>query len=393
MKLRRVVGCMTGTSLDGLDASLVEIEGEGLAMRARVVRSLSRGLGEVGPRLRAIAEQNPVTAGEVASVSRDFALLHASAILELLAGERADLVCVHGQTVFHKPPLSWQLMQPAPIANAVGCPVVYDLRQADLAAGGQGAPITPIADWVLFGDLPGFTAIVNLGGFCNITRLPAPGMTGLDAKGRSICESPDAIEAICRTAPPRASRDLGSEVALIQALDVCACNQLLDEVARKLLKAPFDEDGHAASSGQVHSGALTDLHGILRAQSLSKRSLGTGDELVEWISRYRAHVAGPDLAATACEGIAQTVADVLAGDASHVLIAGGGVHNAALVRAIFSCGTARVEATDQHGVPAAYREAICFAVLGALCQDKVPITIPAVTGVAKAPLSGAWVYP
>jgi len=367
VSVRRVVGCMTGTSIDGLDVSLVEIEGEGLAMRARVVRSLSRGLGEVGPRLRAIAEQKPVTAGEVAAVSRDFALLHAAAILDLLAGEKADLVCVHGQTVFHKPPLSWQLMQPAPIAAAVGCPVVYDLRQADLAAGGQGAPITPIADWVLFRNLPGPVAVVNLGGFCNLTLLP---------------QSPD-----------EASSDPASEVAGILALDVCACNQLLDEIARKLLYIPFDEGGNAALSGHVHAEALTDLHGILRAQSMSKRSLGTGDELGEWISRYRAHVSGPDLAATACEAIGQTIADVLDGRVSLVLAAGGGLRNQALMRAIHSCGSARVKPTDEQGVPAAYREAVCFAVLGALCQDRVPITIPAVTGVAKAPVSGAWVYP
>src|SRR5690349_11659226 len=139
--MRRVVGCMTGTSIDALDASLVEIDGHGLAMRAKPVRNLTRDLGDLAPRLRALAEQQPMTAGQIAAIARDFALLHASAILELLAGEKADLICVHGQTVFHQPPLSWQLMQPAPIAQAVGCPVVYDLRQADLAAGGQGAPI------------------------------------------------------------------------------------------------------------------------------------------------------------------------------------------------------------------------------------------------------------
>jgi anhydro-N-acetylmuramic acid kinase len=385
---------MTGTSLDGLDASLVEIEGEGLAMRARVVRSLSRGLGEVGPRLRAIAEQKPVTAGEIASVSRDFALLHASAIRELLAGERADLVCVHGQTVFHKPPLSWQLMQPAPIAHAVGCPVVYDLRQADLAAGGQGAPITPIADWVLFSDLPGFNAVANLGGYCNITLVTPGGLANTDARGRDVCEDPDLIASIVAAPPPRSDRNLERETSWVRAFDVCACNQLLDEIARRLMNQPYDTDGQRALSGSVSPKALDDLLRVLTAQAESGRSLGTGDEVGSWITRYGAQFSPDDLAATACRAIGLAISYVMEGPGDRLLIAGGGVKNAALVEGIRACGPAtRVEPTDNHGVPAAYREAICFAILGALCQDRVPITLAQVTGAKRAALSGAWVYP
>src|SRR5262245_35495304 len=152
MTTRRVIGCMTGTSLDGLDVALVEIEGNGLGMKARVKAWNSHKLGPAGPSLRTLAAQEPLMAGDIAQAMHDFAALHAEACLEGAEGAPVDLVCVHGQTVFHKPPLSWQVMQPAPIARAMKCPVVYDLRAADLAAGGQGAPITPIADWVLFRD-------------------------------------------------------------------------------------------------------------------------------------------------------------------------------------------------------------------------------------------------
>src|SRR4051812_48379747 len=197
MATRRVVGCMTGTSIDGLDAALVEIEGTGLAMRAKVVRCVSRELGEVGKTLRMIAEQRPMIASEIATAMFTFSLLHAAAIQELLNGERCDLVCVHGQTVFHKPPHSWQLMQPAPIAAAIGCPVVFDLRQADLVRGGQGAPITPIADWLMFRRAGDPMSVVNLGGFCNYTEwytdlsaeeeLPQPWNKGLDIRGGDVC--------------------------------------------------------------------------------------------------------------------------------------------------------------------------------------------------------------
>lgn len=354
MPTRLALGVMTGTSIDALDAALVRVEGQGLACKASVECCLSRPLGDLAPRLRALAEQQPTTAGDIATLARDFAILHAEACKELLAGRTPDLACVHGQTVFHQPPVSWQLFQPAPLAFALGCPVVCDLRQADLAAGGQGAPITPLADWILFRrDQP--TAVVNLGGFCNVTLLPP-------ADG-----SPEHI----------------------RARDVCACNQLLDAIARTLLRAPYDQGGQAAASGAVHDDALEDLIGVLKVQSAGRRSLGTGDEAADWLSRWRAHTAPHDLAATACEALAEVIAEAIA-DCASALLAGGGVRNAALVARLRSAGPPATT-TDVLGVPAAYREAVAFAILGCLAQDRVPLTLPQVTRCrTQAPFSGLW---
>ncbi len=361
MSARLVAGCMTGTSIDGLDAALVRVEGDGLAMSARFVRAATRPLGDLAPTLRRLAEQEPMAAGEIARLAHEFALLHVEALRELLAGERADLIAVHGQTVFHAPPLSWQLINAAPVAHALRTPVVFDLRAADLAAGGQGAPITPLGDWTFFGHAEESRAVVNLGGFCNVTVLPA-----------------------------------GCEPGSIRGIDVCPCNHVLDAVARKLLRAPYDQDGGAAARGTVHTEALEDLSGVLRAgrrPDRAARSLGTGDEASEWVSRWRAHVSPEGLAATACEGVAHVIADAASG-VDRVLLAGGSVRNAALARAIASCCSARVEPTDAHGVPAAYREAACMAVLGALSQDRIPITLPGVTGVSgPAPVAGVWMHP
>ncbi len=352
---------MTGTSLDGLDAALVEIDGTGLAMRARFVRAVSRPLGDLGAGLRRLAEQEPMAAGAIAQIASSLAFVHAEVLGELAGDDRLDLACVHGQTLFHAPPLSWQLMQPALIARAIRAPVVFDLRAADLAAGGQGAPITPLADWVLFRGIEGSLAVANLGGFCNVTILPRP----------------------------EADAALGG----IEGFDVCPCNQVLDAIARRLLGRPFDEGGASALGGHVHEEALEDLDGIMASLAGRRRSMGTGDEAIEWVSRWRAHGAPADLGATACEAIGQRIARAARG-AHRILLAGGGVRNTALVRAIASCSSCRVEPTDGHGVPAAYREAICMAVLGALCQDRVPITLPRVTGCAEpAPVAGAWVFP
>lgn len=348
---------MTGTSIDALDAALLRIEGAGLSMSARVVETASWPLGELAADLRSAAGQGKQSAAWFASLAHRFGLFHAECLsgwLDRLGG-RPDLACVHGQTVFHSPPVSWQLINPAPIAQRLGCPVVFDLRAADLAASGQGAPITPIADWVLFRGARTTRAVVNLGGFCNITVLPA-----------------------------------GAGPAGVRGFDVCACNQVLDACARRGLGRSFDEDARAALTGTPDPDASGELRTLLAAQRAAGRSLGTGDEAGAWVERRAAHLSGADLCATACAAVGAVVASACAG-ADELLLAGGGARNPALVGAVAGSASRSVRSTDELGIPAAYREAAAMALLGALCDDGVPITLPAVTGCAgPAPLSGSW---
>ncbi|MGQ0627921.1 MAG: anhydro-N-acetylmuramic acid kinase [Phycisphaerales bacterium] len=367
---RLVVGCMTGTSLDALDAALVEINGRGLTMRARVVAFESAPLGELGPHLRALAGQEPMSAGAIAALNREFSLLHARTVLRLVprGGDGGlSFICAHGQTIFHAPPLSWQLLSPAVLAAETGTDVWSDLRSADLAAGGQGAPITPMADFVLFRFREESRAIVNLGGFCNVTTLFA---TRPDPSGKAF----DEVVLVEGTG------------FRVRGSDVCACNHLLDCVARQTLGSAFDEGGRAALAGRVDDAALNDLQGVLAAQSASRRSLGTGDEAVAWVDRHRTRLKGDDLAATACEGLGRRIA--AASGAQRVILAGGGVRNLALVRAIRSHCDAAVDLSDEHRIPAHAREAVAMGVLGALCADGVQITLSGVTGRRRAALSG-----
>ncbi|MFN0012579.1 MAG: anhydro-N-acetylmuramic acid kinase [Phycisphaerales bacterium] len=376
--VRHVVGCMTGTSIDAIDAALVVVRSRGLGMTASAEGFVSRPLGGAGAlagRLRQLAEQAPMSAGDIAALSREFSLLHADVVREVRGSGPLDLVCVHGQTVFHKPPLSWQMVNGSVIAHEVKVPVVFDLRAADLAAGGQGAPITPIADLVLFGSTAEQRAVVNLGGFCNITLLPR----------LAEAASETDMDAARRAALPH-----------VRGGDVCACNHVLDAIARRALGVPFDADGQAACSGTVHDEALDDLLGVFAAQRAAQRSLGTGDEVASWIGRQwrgGAGVSGPDLCATACEAIADAIVRHVAArgvEVGRLLLAGGGVKNRALVRAIGSAATCPAETTAKHGVQPEAREAVCFAVLGALCQDRVPITLAQVTGVQVPPVAGVW---
>lgn len=358
---RIVIGAMTGTSLDGLDMAAVRVAGRGLAMECEVIGSESASLGDLAGPLRALASGVAMPALEIARLALRFGELHAqTAILLSDHAGGCDLCCAHGQTIVHEPPVSWQLLNPWPIAQALSCPVVTDLRGADLVSGGQGAPITPIADWVLFRDPHEDRVIVNLGGFCNCTLLRAGG-------------APDSITGY----------------------DVCACNQVIDAAARAGIKAPYDGGGTAALNGSIDDAALNELAEALGAQAGASRSLGSGDEARHWIERWRSRLVGDDLCATAVAGVARTIAGALArmeiSGSGTIAIAGGGVHNAALVRSIRAQAKAPVVTTDQFGVDPGAREAVCFAVLGALAADGVPITLPSVTGGETTPRPGAWI--
>ncbi len=352
---------MTGTSLDGIDVALGIVTGHGLEVRMRFLQHQSGALQTLVNGLRDAAEQRPLTAERLATLSWQLGELYAARIESALAGDaQPDLIAVHGQTVFHRPPVSWQLVNPAPIAERFGCPVVGDLRQADLAAGGSGAPITPMADWVLFRNEARRRAIVNLGGFCNMTLLPAAG--GDD------------------------------QLLRIEGFDLCACNHVLDAVAREALHQPFDRDGAAARAGAERPELVTDLQRLLRGQRAAGRSLGSGDELIDWVRRRLDRHLPEDLARSAVCAIAATIAEATqAAEVDELVLAGGGALNLTLREQIEERSECAVIDSGQLGVPVQAREALCMAILGALCADGIPITLPQVTGCRPpAPLSGVW---
>ncbi len=359
--MRLVYGFMTGTSLDGLDAAAVRLSGESLGMRlhdipATVSIEFPSDLARV---LRVLAAGEPMSARDVARAARELGDLHAAAAERLRDQAGApDLACAHGQTVFHAPPDSWQLFNPWPLARALDRPVVYDLRGADLASGGQGAPITPIADWVLFRDERESRVVVNLGGFCNITVIPAK-------------------------ASPEGAR----------GMDVCACNHVLNAAARIALDQPFDRDGRRATRGEPDPRVVESLAILLGAQRSTGRSLGSGDELATALASNPS-LAPDDLLASVVAAVAQAIAgEVKQHEPDRALLAGGSTHNRALTGAIVDAlPNIAVETTDVHRVPASHREAACFAILGALCADRTPITLPMSTGCASpAPISGSWI--
>ncbi|MCC6580325.1 MAG: anhydro-N-acetylmuramic acid kinase [Phycisphaeraceae bacterium] len=359
---RYIAGVMTGTSLDGLDAALAFMDGCGLRLRARLVGFHSIPLGPLASSLATLAQGQPAEPIVYMQAARALGCLYADAVAELCrehlpAGEKLHAVAAHGQTIWHAPQqrMSWQLFDPWPLVMKLGVPVVYDLRQADLIAGGQGAPITPLADWLLFRSA---SLVVNLGGICNLTVL----------SGKN--EGPEAIAA----------------------MDVGPCNLLLDGlIRRRVPSAKFDADGMLAARGRVLPEVVRAIEDSEPMRQARGRSMGREDFHDRWLDELSAmDVATEDLLASVCELVARLVAARRRGT-GRVLLAGGGARNRTLVRHLDrACGTG-VAMLDDVGVPAEAREALEMAVLGALCEDGVPITLPQVTGAISPGVAGTWV--
>src|SRR5215212_6063423 len=180
---RILAGAMSGTSADGVDVALVRITGSGWNMRSELLVHHHRAYP---PELRAgIFEfrRDAVSKNVLATLAqlgREISLTHALAVNEALALAHLDAsslaaVAAHGQTLFHDPPNTIQWFDPALVAAEVGCTVVSDFRRADLAAGGQGAPLVPFADYILFRHPTKNRVLLNIGGIANITWIPAGG--------------------------------------------------------------------------------------------------------------------------------------------------------------------------------------------------------------------------
>lgn len=376
---RLIVGCMTGTSLDGLDAALVEVHGRGLSLHAKLLGLESTSFDQT---LRADLHHLAQSVGAVPidylRAARALGRLHAKTIAQLLnqhhAVNKIDFVVAHGQTIYHAPAdpqqantdepfLSWQLFDPWPIVHDLKLPVCYDLRQADLIACGQGAPLTPITDWLMYRDTQQSRAVVNLGGIANITVLPA-----------------------------------SADVSQIRASDVCPCNLLIDGlVERYFPDRQFDHDGKLAAKGRLSDA----IHAHIGPRPLHGRSTGREEFNQSWLQRMHDEVGATmtpvDAIAAAVEAVSKWVADaVTAAGLSDVILAGGGARNVFLVKRIqhhLAPTNTRVMLSDQLGVPCEAREAMAFALLGALSADGAPISLPQVTGARDPGVAGVWAWP
>ncbi len=359
----RVLGVMSGTSVDAIDLAVAEFtrDDETLVLtplahaevawpaglRADLLAALPPGTSDVGTWCRLDTEVGHALGAACAPLAREFAV---------------DLVSCHGQTLFH-----WvegatargtlQVGNPAWVHAATGAPVVSDLRSADIAAGGQGAPLASTLDALWLGDEP--TAALNLGGIANITLV-----------------GPDRAPVSGDTGP-------------------ASC--LLDAAAQRFTGQPCDLDGGLARAGTVDRDALaTLLADPFYARPLPKstgREHFHADHVTDLLGDRTP--SGPDLFATLTELTARTVADAVAAhpEVRRVVASGGGLRNPALVERLRHHLTVPLVPTDDLGLPSDAKEAHLFALLGYLSVHGLPGTIAGATGAHRPAVLGSLTPP
>ncbi|MGW5852417.1 anhydro-N-acetylmuramic acid kinase [Streptomyces sp. NPDC055254] len=361
----RVVGLMSGTSYDAVDAAAADltVENGGDTLRLVPLGMVSAPYEE--ELRRALASALPPAGTSMAEVcrldtlvGRSFAALALRADRELCQG-RAELIASHGQTVFHwvedgRVRGTLQLGRPAWIAESTRLPVVSDFRPADVAAGGQGAPLVSLIDVMLLRGRPGVPAALNIGGIANLTAVPATG------------------------APV--------------AFDTGPGNALIDAAVRELTsgRLGYDEDGAGAAAGRVHQPLLRRLLDEPYYRMPAPKT--TGKELFHH-GYLRAAldgcgaVAPNDLLATLTRLTARTAAEALAAlGTTEVIASGGGTRNPVLMAMLREelAGRASLLTSEVLGLPGAAKEAYAFAVLGFLTLHGLPGNAPECTG-ARGP--------
>ncbi len=389
---------MSGTSLDGIDVALLEVE-ERLSMPPPPAQGFPSVVWELSafrsyPFTSSQREtiQNAMEVG----AARDLGLLHthlgelfAAAVLEFLEAEgvpaeSVDAVGSHGQTLWHEPPgggkrgSSFQLGCPATLAERTGIGVVSDFRSRDLAAGGHGAPLVPWADRVFFSSPKSARAIQNLGGIGNVTWLPPEG----DARALVAFD----------TGPGVVLMNLAAEAASAGALPHDRDGKLADEgnvsgaLLERLLSHPFFQQPPPRSTGREVFGPEM----VRMAIEVVERESGEG--LVPGMAQQ----GWTDLLATLTAFTARTVGDafrrwVIPLGVDEVFLAGGGGRNPALVRGIQNeLDPLPVRSGEELGMNPDAREAAAFALMAWAHLRQIPANVPHATGSEGARVLGSW---
>ncbi|MGZ8412666.1 MAG: anhydro-N-acetylmuramic acid kinase [Gemmatirosa sp.] len=368
------VGLMLGTSTDGISAAAARFHPDGATLDVELLGFVQRAY-DAPQRARLLAAMEQGSAREYCMLGADLGGWLADAAAGLLAEcgvARADVraVATHGQTLWHEPGHStWQAGESAVIAERLGVDVVSDFRVRDVAAGGQGAPLVPIADALLFAAPAHWRALQNLGGIGNVTVVPPAG-------GASPT---DGVRAF----------DTGPGVAVI------------DAVARRVRpELPFDVDGRLARAGTpvraVVDALLAEPYFSAPPPKSTGRELFSAQYTTRLIDACRAadaSVSDGDLVATAVSLTARSVADAYARflpePAREVLLSGGGARNPVLVESIARELATRLDAPAVRAFDDVFfdgeaKEAVAFALLGWLHVARRPGNVPGATG-ARGP--------
>lgn len=378
-----VIGLMSGTSADGVDAAVVRLEGAPPSLTWEVLGHSHRSFV---PELR--AELFACFRPETSTVDRlcrlNFALGRAFGAVALdvvhaagLSMGEIDLIGSHGQTLWHQPPTvngtgsTLQMGEPALIAEMTGVPVVSNFRTRDMAAGGQGAPLVPLVDWLLFSHPTKIRTAQNIGGIANVTFLSPLGSDSNNG---------------------------------ISAFDTGPGNMLIDEAARLATDGAwnYDHDGALAAQGKVDKFLLMEWLAEPFFQQPPPRStgrelFGTQRAAEYWSQAIRRGLSPTDIVATltalTVRSIEHAYRTFLPAFPDEVIVSGGGGRNRTLMTMLAQgLAPAYVTTSEEYGLGIEAKEAVAFAVLAYETWHRRPGNIPAATGASRAVVLGSITY-
>jgi anhydro-N-acetylmuramic acid kinase len=381
-----VAGVMSGTSADGIDVAVVRISPAKLHLKIKLL--LHEGFKYPAVLRKAVlaAMNAPSTStAELAQLNWRLGLAYAEAVKDTTKRHRLhlDLVGCHGQTLYHQSrpqryagetfACTWQAGEAQAIAAELRVPVVSNFRPADLLAGGQGAPLVPLLDYVMFADRKRGRVLQNIGGIANLTAIPA-----------------------------------GAGPDQVIAFDTGPGNMVIDWLAQKLFGKPFDRNGAYAAKGLVIEPVLKEALRHKYFQLKPPRTAGREQFGREYAAQFlatcrRISKKPEDALATATaltsEAIAQSYARFvhphLSGKAVDFIVSGGGAHNQTLMTMLrerlrpLGC---TIATSEDFGIPAAAKEAVAFALLAWQTWHRLPGNVPAATGAKRAAILGQVTY-
>jgi anhydro-N-acetylmuramic acid kinase len=385
-KSMTVAGIMSGTSADGIDVAVVRITpGE---FRPRLKLIAHEGFA-FPPRLRQAVltamNASETSTAELARLNWRLGIAYAEAVQATVKKHRVrlDLIGCHGQTIYHqakaesyagrKFACTWQTGEAAVIAEALRVPVVSNFRPADMTVGGQGAPLVPLLDYVLFADTKRDRVLQNIGGIANLTAIPA-----------------------------------GASVDRLIAFDTGPGNMVIDALTQKLFEKAFDRAGALAARGkvlkQVLDGELRNPYYTMKPPRTAGREQFGRAYSAQFLRKCISAGGTPeDAIATAtvltAESIARSykrfVRPRMKLEAVDYIVSGGGARNVTLMRMLLERlkpAGCRLTTSERFGLPAEAKEAAAFALLAWETWNRQPGNVPAATGARRAVILGQLTY-
>lgn len=386
-----VAGVMSGTSADGIDVAICRIapgkETPRLKVLAHKFFAFPRSVRSA---VLSAMDAKSISVADLSRLNWRLGELYADAIEQTAAdaGIRPQLIAIHGQTLYHQSAAApytganvratWQAGEPAVIAERLRLPIVSDFRPADLAAGGQGAPLVPMLDFCLFRHATKNRLLLNLGGIANITALPA-----------------------------------ACTIDQVMAFDTGPANMVIDACMEQLFQKPYDRNGATAAKGTVLAPVLNDLLRTKYFSTAPPKSCGREEFGTAFVARFLElakldGVEKADAIATATAFTSATILDAYArfvwphlgqhaplARATEMFVAGGGARNAALMRQL-TAGLkplgVKVLSMEAVGMGIEAKEAAAFALLGWLTWHHLPGNVPSATGAKRPVILGKVTY-